>query len=109
MLRIRKVTTKSGSTAIQGVQYIGHKEKSISHIGSAGNDVERDLLIGKAKDGLPEAHFEQIYSPRRNHTVGCYAHRRVGNHPSVCVAPDGVMMMKETVYDVPYGVMMTVE
>lgn len=52
MLRIRTVTTKSGSTAIQVVQYIGHRAKIVNHIGSAKGDVERNLLIGKAQEWI---------------------------------------------------------
>jgi len=50
MLRIRKVKTKSGSTAVQVVQYLGHHVKVEKHIGSAKNDQEiqvlKELAIG---------------------------------------------------------------
>jgi transposase len=52
MLRIRKVKTKSGSTAIQVVQYTGHSAKVVRHIGSARDDIERDLLINKAREWI---------------------------------------------------------
>jgi hypothetical protein len=48
MLRIRKVKTKSGSTAIQVVHYTGHTAKIVRHMGSARDDIERNLLINKA-------------------------------------------------------------
>ena len=52
MLRVRKVKTKSGSTAIQVVQYTGHRAKIVKHIGSAKDDFERDLLIIKAQEWI---------------------------------------------------------
>jgi len=52
MLRIRKVKTKSGSTAIQVVQYAGHCAKIVKHMGSARDDIERDLLINKASEWI---------------------------------------------------------
>ena len=52
MLRVRKVKTKSGSTAIQVVQYTGHSAKIIKHIGSARDDFERELLITKAQEWI---------------------------------------------------------
>jgi hypothetical protein len=52
MLRIRKVKTKSGSTAIQVVQYTGHSAKIVKHIGSAKDDIERGLLIAKAQEWI---------------------------------------------------------
>ena len=52
MLRIRKVKTKSGSTAIQVVQYTGHSAKIVRHIGSARDDIERNLLINKAREWI---------------------------------------------------------
>jgi hypothetical protein len=48
MYRVRKVRTKSGSTAIQVIQYIGHQAKIAKHIGSAKDDMELDLLLKKA-------------------------------------------------------------
>jgi len=49
MFRIRKVRTKSGSTAIQVVQYIGHRAKIAKHIGSAKDVIEFDLLLKRAQ------------------------------------------------------------
>ena len=48
MLRIRKVKTKSGATAIQVVQYIGHRSKIEKHIGSAQDNQEIQVLLTKA-------------------------------------------------------------
>jgi transposase len=47
---IRKVKTKSGSTAIQVVVYQSHKSKIIRHIGSSKNEEELSILHQKAKD-----------------------------------------------------------
>jgi len=52
MLRIRKVKTKSGSTAIQVVQYAGHSAKIVKHMGSVKDDIERELLINKAQEWI---------------------------------------------------------
>jgi transposase len=52
MLRIRKVKTKSGSTAIQVVQYTGHRAKIVKHIGSVKDDIECELLIKKAQEWI---------------------------------------------------------
>lgn len=48
MLRVRKVKTKSGSTAIQVVQYLGHRVKIAKHIGSAKDDFDLSILKDKA-------------------------------------------------------------
>lgn len=58
MLRIRKVKTKSGSTAVQVVQYFGHRVKVEKHIGSAKNDQEIEALKGLATDWI-EKHTAQ--------------------------------------------------
>jgi hypothetical protein len=52
MYSIRKVKTKSGSTAIQVVQYVGHRSKISKHIGSAKDDLEVRLLQEKAKEWI---------------------------------------------------------
>ena len=58
MLRIRKVKTKSGSTAIQVVRYIGHRVKLEKHIGSAKNDQEAQVLQTLAAEWI-EIHAAQ--------------------------------------------------
>jgi len=60
MFRIRKVKTKSGSTAIQIVQYIGHRVKIIKHLGSAKDDLEYDLLFKKAHLWIEEVTLQTI-------------------------------------------------
>lgn len=54
MLSIRKVKTKSGSTAIQVVVYKGKKTKIIKHIGSGKNNSEIFLLKEKADEFIDE-------------------------------------------------------
>lgn len=54
MLSIRKVKTKSGSTAIQVVVYEGKKSKIIKHIGSGKDNSEISLLKEKAKEFISE-------------------------------------------------------
>lgn len=52
MFSIRKVKTKSGSTAIQVVQYIEHRSKVLKHIGSTQYDEEIAALKVKAKEWM---------------------------------------------------------
>lgn len=52
MFSIRKVKTKSGATAIQVVQYIGHGCKIFKHIGSSKDDLEVDLLKEAAQSWI---------------------------------------------------------
>lgn len=59
MLSVRKVKTKSGSTAIQVVVFEGHKSKIIKHIGSGKKEEELSLLYQKAKEFIKE-HSGQI-------------------------------------------------
>src|SRR3989304_348918 len=54
MLSIRKVKTKSGSTAIQVVVYQGHKAKIIKHIGSSKKEEELSALHQKADEYIKE-------------------------------------------------------
>ena len=52
MLSVRKVKTKSGSTAVQVVRYLGHKSKIIKHIGSGKDTDEVIALIQKAQEWI---------------------------------------------------------
>jgi len=54
MYSVRKVKTKSGSTAIQVVQYLGHRSKIFKHIGSSKLDAEIVALQRKALDWIEE-------------------------------------------------------
>jgi hypothetical protein len=63
MYRVRKVKTKSGSKAIQVVQYFGHRSKIIKHIGSAKDEMEFDLLIKNAHEWIEEHTFQTNLFP----------------------------------------------
>jgi len=52
MLRIRKVKTRSGSTAVQVVQYTRHSAKIVKHMGRIRDDIEWELLINKAREWI---------------------------------------------------------
>ena len=52
MLSVRKVKTKSGSTAVQVVRYIGHKSIILKHIGSAKDETELDVLRQRALEWI---------------------------------------------------------
>jgi hypothetical protein len=54
MYSIRKVKTKSGSTAIQVVQYVEHRSKIAKHIGSVKDDFEIRMFMEKAKDWIDQ-------------------------------------------------------
>ncbi len=69
MLRVRKVKTKSGSTAIQVVQYTGHSAKIVKHIGSARDDFERDLLITKAQEWIDKYTLQPNLFPGQKQNV----------------------------------------
>jgi hypothetical protein len=59
MYSVRKVKTKSGSTANQVVQYVGHRAKIAKHIGSSKEELEVGILRQKALDWIDE-HTAQI-------------------------------------------------
>jgi len=69
MLRIRKVKTKSGSTAIQVVQYTGHSARIVKHVGSARDDIERDLLINKAQEWIEKYTLQSNLFPGQKQNV----------------------------------------
>jgi transposase len=54
MLSVRKVKTKSGATAIQVVQYLGHRCKMFKHIGSSKDLLELELLKQAAQNWISE-------------------------------------------------------
>lgn len=54
MYSVRKVKTKSGSTAIQVVQYVGHQSRISKHIGSAKDDIEIRVLLEKAREWIEQ-------------------------------------------------------
>ena len=69
MYRVRKVRTKSGSTAIQVVQYVGHQAKIAKHIGSAKDDIEFELLLKKAHQWIEEQTFQTNLFPKHKQKV----------------------------------------
>ncbi|MDP3443383.1 MAG: hypothetical protein Q8T08_11050, partial [Ignavibacteria bacterium] len=52
MYSVRKVKTKSGSWAIQVVQYFGHRSIIAKHIGSGKEEHEVNALRQKAQDWI---------------------------------------------------------
>jgi hypothetical protein len=54
MYSVRKVKTKSGSTAIQVVRYVGHRAKIAKHIGSGQDELEVSLLRKNAQEWIEE-------------------------------------------------------
>lgn len=85
--KVRKVKTKSGSTAIQVVQYSGHRSKIVKHIGSAKNDLEIVLLRKKAHEWIDGYTKQASLFPEQKQKVlviergacvavtHCFAHR----------------------------------
>jgi len=69
MYRVRKVRTKSGSTAIQVVQYKGHRAKIAKHIGSAKDELEFELLVKKAQAWIEEQTFQSNLFPEQKQKV----------------------------------------
>jgi hypothetical protein len=69
MLRIRKLKTKSGSTAIQVVQYTGHSSKIVKHIVSSRDDIERDLLINKTQEWIGKCAMQSNLFPEQKQNV----------------------------------------
>ncbi|SUF09196.1 transposase [Rhodococcus gordoniae] len=52
MAFVRKVRTKSGATAVQVARYVGGRQESVKHIGSAHTDVEFGMLLERASAWL---------------------------------------------------------
>jgi transposase len=69
MFRVRKVRTKSGSTAIQVVQYIGHRAKIAKHIGSAKDVIEYDLLLKRAQAWIEDQTLQANLFPEQKQKV----------------------------------------
>jgi transposase len=69
MLRVRKVKTKSGSTAVQVVQYVGHSANVVKHIGSARDETERELLINKAQEWIEKYTLQSNLFPDQKQNV----------------------------------------
>ncbi len=69
MYSVRKVKTKSGSTAIQVVQYIGHRAKIVKHIGSAKNDLELSMLRKMSHEWIAEHSIQTSLFPEQKQKV----------------------------------------
>lgn len=54
MYSVRKVKTKSGSVAVQVVQYVGHRSIIAKHMGSGKDETEVNILRQKAFDWIDE-------------------------------------------------------
>lgn len=54
MFSVRKVKTKSGATAVQVVQYVGHRSIVAKHIGSGKDEVEVTILRQRAFEWIEE-------------------------------------------------------
>ena len=51
------------------VQYAGHRTKVVKHIGSAKDDIERDLLINKAQDWIGKYTLQPSLFPEKKQKV----------------------------------------
>ena len=69
MFRIRKVRTKSGATAIQVVQYHGHRAKIAKHLGSCKENIEYELLLKKAQEWIDAHSFQTNIFPEPKQKV----------------------------------------
>lgn len=69
MFRIRKVRTKSGATAIQVVQYHGHRAKIAKHIGSGKENIEFELLLRKAQEWIDDQTLQTNIFPEPKQKV----------------------------------------
>jgi len=69
MYSVRKVKTKSGSIAIQVVQYVGHRAKIAKHIGSSKDDLEYGILRQKALDWIDEQTSQTTLFPEQKQRV----------------------------------------
>lgn len=59
MYSVRKVKTKSGSVAVQVVQYVAHRSIIVKHIGSGKDELEVNALRQKAFDWI-DGHSGQL-------------------------------------------------
>jgi transposase len=69
MFRVRKVRTKSGSTAIQVVQYHGHRAKIAKHVGSCKEKLEYEFLLKKAQEWIDNQSFQTNMFPEPKQKV----------------------------------------
>lgn len=69
MFSVRKVTTKSGSTAVQVVQYVGHRSIIAKHIGSGKDEVEVTILRQRAFEWIEEQSTQLSLFPSQKQKV----------------------------------------
>lgn len=69
MYSVRKVKTKSGSVAVQVVQYIGHRSIIAKHIGSGKDESEINALRQKAFDWIDEQSGQLSLFPEQKQKV----------------------------------------
>ena len=69
MYSVRKVKTKSGATAIQVVQYVGHRSIVAKHIGSGKDEVEVTILRQRAFEWIEEQSAQFLLFPSQKQKV----------------------------------------
>lgn len=69
MYSVRKVKTKSGATAIQVVQYIGHRCKIFKHIGSSINTTVIEQLKQAAQNWISSTTYQTSLFPEEKQKV----------------------------------------
>jgi len=69
MYSVRKVKTKSGSTAVQVVQYVGHRSIIAKHIGSGKDETEVTILRKKAFEWIEEQSSQLSLFPSEKQKV----------------------------------------
>jgi len=69
MYSVRKVKTKSGATAVQVVQYVGHRSIVAKHIGSGKDEVEVTILRQRAFEWIEEQSAQLSLFPSQKQKV----------------------------------------
>ena len=69
MFSVRKVKTKSGATAVQVVQYVGHRSIVAKHIGSGKDEVEVTILRHKAFEWIEKQSAQLSLFPSQKQKV----------------------------------------
>src|SRR3990167_1996988 len=74
-LRIRKVRTSSGATAIQIVRYVDRKCIVVSHVGSARTNEELEILMQEAECAREELCVQpSLFPAKRDETQLLHEH-----------------------------------
>ena len=66
MYSVRNVKTKSGSVAVQVVQYVGHRSVIAKHIGSGKDGLEVTVLRQRAFEWIEEQTAQLSLFPFKN-------------------------------------------